>query len=369
MSTENPKKVKKPVKISLDKLVESCTNDSFGMINRKIGLCKLRPNENCVIAILKNVNLTDANRTSLMNKICNKRSTVLKIPITNDLIEPYLKLGRIKPKLTSGSTRRSWRSRYKRLINFDIDNITYDKTVVDIICKNECYNLIMNAIDKNAQFDLNNLCDLLEKSFDDDRLIDYILNTCKVVPDIKCLQFACKLSKQTYYNIMRVNPNLQPDLICLQNACKLYHCTIKMINDIITRGNGILPDEESFIAICSKTAWYNEKILRLYDIFKSYGVNPTIKCLYEACKNRNNELVIKIMDDGIMPDKECLLLACGVNSNNEIIEKMLDNGVQPDGDCLRELCKTRGNRKSLERIVKMVPFDEECLLLAYGGKN
>jgi len=367
-------KLVKTLKTTLtsNNLVESCKTDKCKDILLKFKLCGSQFNADCVINILKNEKLTPTTRTKILNQLNQQLNKGIIINVTDDILENVVSLHELKGK----RTKKGWRVKIKHFLEFNYDYITYNSQTLDIGIKYNNSEFIRSC--KNVDADLNQIKKIIDLhnglNYDNYGISDFLKNSTAIF-DIELLKksLLCGEKSERLFNyILSKNPALQPDVECLAIACKEGNDNI-----ILQMLNNIIPNNECLCNIC-----YDEDIFdEFYETFKQKGLVPNIDCLKIAlqnCRRRWNDksCILQLLNDGVVPDYECLLLACKIENAhkkniNNVIEKILEH-VDADLICLKELCKQKGRKAIITKIIEKIEPDKECLLLAYsygGGIN
>lgn len=167
----------------------------------------------------------------------------------------------------------------------------------------------------------------------------------KIIPNSKCFSNmldACDIKssedKKTHYYItdstIRANNKLAELLISfgyiptyndIKNAIK-YKIKIENIGHI-TIGCDIL--YECLVAN-----------------FFPYGLStskPTNYILIEACANKKQSEIEKLINSGFKPNTSCLRAACLRKNNYPTINYLIKNGAEPDYECIQSIIKTFSN--------------------------
>ncbi len=104
------------------------------------------------------------------------------------------------------------------------------------------------------------------------------------------------------------------------------------------------------------------------NIFKKLLTNNQIT---SECINNildNDSKLVDIVIDYSDNTYDILLKLCKLNNKSKYIIKKIENGVIPDIDCLISLCKTKQNIRAIEKVLEYIEPTKEALIAAYKKK-
>lgn len=198
-------------------------------------------------------------------------------------------------------------------------------------------------------------------------IINYILDSKLVTPDIRCLTLVCNLpyasNDITYIIKKMISMQVIPDAECLKGILKyrgrhISNAYIRGLKDTITLllDNGAIPDVE-----CVELLLTNEKYSPIVELLlKSindltddtlekacnynsymvinklikYGLKSNITCIKNNLNSCDNIKIFKLLIKKLQLDDECLEIACKNGRNTDIINMILKNGIMPNNECI-----------------------------------
>jgi hypothetical protein len=191
-------------------------------------------------------------------------------------------------------------------------------------------------------YEFNQICFKNACQFKDFYYMSNMSNVYKLDPMNYILSKSRILFTREYFQSVFENYDEQKLNILLKNGYEpdvtdiIFMIQKKIELKDISRYNIIL--DQNVLEECWKYDFYPKK-------YKFSGINPKLINLEEMCKYNNNHHIIKnyIKKHKLVPDKKCMVNACGIINNHNVISVLLKYGGVIDQECLESYIKVLNN--------------------------
>lgn len=256
-------------------------------------------------------------------------------------------------------------------VSFNIDIIFLNDVVLNISMNN-----LVNILDtyklqptsETLMLILKNNYDIAKDYYGTGKRTNFnkLINNYNIPITYDHFIISCELDPYIY-DIIKQKLNIKPDIKCLEAACLYKNKSV--ITDILSYG--VIPTKEclyNYTLYNNDISKYNNNYDRvIFDKLIS-NVKITNDCVINVLDNDVNNCYLDKVMDYADNSYEILLKLCKSNNTNKYILKLIENGVIPDNECLKEICKTKQNVKALTKILEYVEPTKEDIITAYRKK-